>query len=56
MDGQPMSTTNIDILFDKRIYSSWRERMKGYFKTKEPVIWETTAWKPTISRNEEKLG
>ena len=25
-----MSTTNRDYLFDKRNYSSWRERMKGY--------------------------
>ena len=38
MDGQPMSTTNREILFDKRNYSSWRERMKGYFKTKGPVV------------------
>ena len=49
-----MLNTNEDIFFNETYYSSWRERMKGYLKTKGPGVWETIACKLTTVRNQSK--
>jgi hypothetical protein len=46
MDGKIVISTNESPLFDGTDYSSWRENMKRYMKSRGSRIWDSVVIKP----------
>jgi hypothetical protein len=59
MGGQVALSTNEAPLFDGTNYSSWRERMKRYLKSRGSGVWDSVVCKPwylTTSKNKSKTA
>jgi hypothetical protein len=59
MDEQMTLSTNEAHLFDGTNYSSWRERMKIYLKSRGSGVWDSVVSKPwclTTSKNKSKTA
>ena len=58
MDGQIAISTNEAPLFDGTNYSSWRENMKRYMKSRGSGVWDLVVSKPwhlLLQREKPKL-
>jgi hypothetical protein len=59
MGGQMALSTNEAPLFDGTNYSSWRENMKQYLKSRGSEVWDSVVSKPwhlTTSKNLSKFA